>query len=478
VLARLRSERPTSRVWILGIVASVLFAAAFLGSRASARWLALPLAGLAAFALLQQPVLGLLAVVAAALVARFEIGTGTEVPLNPAMLLLPALLGIWVLDMMRRGELRLAPSRVNRPLLLFLLAGLLSLVIGLATWDPAVPRSDNFALVQLAQWAVFAFAGMAFWLTGNLVQDTAWLRRLVFTFLALGGALALLRVMPGTMALARRVATLALDRSPFWMLLAAVAGGQLLFNGRLSRGWQLFLGAALAAVGLYTLYWERATLSHLAGVAAALGTLAWLRWPRLRWPVVLLLVALAVAGGLFSTVYEFAGGKDEWAESGGSRLVLIGRVLEVTMRNPITGLGPAAYRQYAGMEPLPYGRAYWVNPQISSHNNYVDLFSHTGLVGLALLFWFAVEVARLGLRLRAHFRDGFAAGYLNGMLAAAAGALALMVFADWMLPFVYNIGFPGFQAAIPFWLFLGGLVSLEQIAGREGEAARGSGDTQ
>jgi hypothetical protein len=31
---------------------------------------------------------------------------------------------------------------------------------------------------------------------------------------------------------------------------------------------------------------------------------------------------------------------------------------------------------------------------------------------------------------------------------------------------VYNIGFPGFQAAIPVWLFLGGLVALEQMAGR------------
>ena len=40
--------------------------------------------------------------------------------------------------------------------------------------------------------------------------------------------------------------------------------------------------------------------------------------------------------------------------SGGSRLVLIERVFDVTMRNPITGLGPAAYRPYANMKPLRY----------------------------------------------------------------------------------------------------------------------------
>ena len=43
-------------------------------------------------------------------------------------------------------------------------------------------------------------------------------------------------------------------------------------------------------------------------------------------------------------------------------MALIGRVIEVTMRNPITGLGPAAYRSYARMTPLPYQRAYWLEP--------------------------------------------------------------------------------------------------------------------
>jgi hypothetical protein len=94
----------------------------------------------------------------------------------------------------------------------------------------------------------------------------------------------------------------------------------------------------------------------------------------------------------------------------------------------------------------------------------VDLFSQAGLVGLALFLWFAVELARLGLRLRAHFTEGFAAGYVNGMLAAGAGALVLMLFADWILPFVYNIGFGGFQASVLVWLFLGGLVVLDQVA--------------
>jgi O-antigen ligase len=248
------------------------------------------------------------------------------------------------------------------------------------------------------------------------------------------------------------------------MLLAALTGGQLFFNEGLSNRWRLFLLVILVIVSIYAFHLERATASNWMGISVVFGVLTWLRWPRLRWPVVILGAILLVSGLLTSITYNFAGGDAEWEESGGSRLALISRVVEVTMRNPITGLGPAAYRPYVAMKPLQYGRAFWVAPQINSHNNYVDLFSHVGLVGLGLFFWFAVELTRLGFRLRTHFTSGFAAGYVNAMIAAWAGALVLMVFADWILPFVYNIGFSGFQASVLVWLFLGGLVALEQIA--------------
>jgi hypothetical protein len=113
------------------------------------------------------------------------------------------------------------------------------------------------------------------------------------------------------------------------------------------------------------------------------------------------------------------------------------------------------------MEPLLYGRAYWLSPQVNSHNNFVDLFAHGGVLGLLLFFWFAWEFARLGFQLRARHSTGFVAGYVDGMLAAGAGALVLMAFADWILPFVYNVRFIGFQASVLVWLLMGGLVAIE-----------------
>mgnify|MGYP001149348532 CR=1 FL=1 len=458
-------------VWAWVLIAVVLIGAAYLGSHASMRWLILLVAGMGTVVLLQWPILGLMGLVLAALVVPLEFGTGTAVAVNPATLLVPTLLALWLLDMMRRGELRLVPSRTTRPLMLFLGAGLFSLLVGNALWDPSVPRSGDFTVVQLAQWAIFALSAGAFWLTGNLLREKIWLRRLIFFFLAVAGSLAILSVLSGDRdALVRyRVVTTAVIRAPFWLLLAALAGGQLLFNEKLSVGWRLFLLVTLGGVLVYEFVFQQEAASHWVGVVAVMGVLAWLRWSRLRWPVVVLLLVLAGTGVLSSAVYGFAGGDAEWQESGTSRLSLTGRVLEVTMRNPITGLGPAAYRLYARMKPLSSGRALYIHPNVSSHNNYVDLFSHCGLLGLGLFLWFSVELAKLGLRLRTCFTEGFAAGYVNAMLAAGAGALTLMLLADWILPFVYNIGFHGFQASVLVWLFLGGLVALEQVAVRESE---------
>ena len=33
---------------------------------------------------------------------------------------------------------------------------------------------------------------------------------------------------------------------------------------------------------------------------------------------------------------------------------------------------------------------------------------------------------------------------------------------DWVVPFVYNIGLSGMRASVLGWLFLGGIIALEQ----------------
>ncbi len=455
-------SRPTSLL-TAAVALAVLALAFLLGQRASPLWLGLLAAGLGALVLLARPWLGLLVLVAAALILRLELGTGTEVRLNPVTLLIPAVTAVWLVDQLRRGRVRIAPSPVNLPLALFLAANLFSLLVGRATWDPFIPVGGNFLLVQLAQWAIFTFSALAFWLTANLATDEKTLWRLTALFLLLGGGVAILRLVPGLGGLVGRFVTAAFIRAPFWVLLVALAGGQLLWNRQLSLAWRVFLAAALLASLVYAFVQQQEAASNWVGLVGVVGMLIWLRFPRLRWPLLVLLLLLTVIGLLFPAVYDFAGGDDEWEESGGSRLVLIERVVDVTMRNPVTGLGPAGYRPYANATPLRYLRVNWLTPNVSSHNNYVDLFAHGGIVGLALFGWFVFAVVRLGARLRRRYTGGFAAAYVNGVLAAGVGALVIMLLADWILPFVYNIGFPGFQASVLVWLFLGGLVALDHM---------------
>jgi O-antigen ligase len=443
------------------IVIGVLFGAAFLGRRASTGWLLLLFAVAGALVLLRMPQLGLLAVIAAALVVRVQIGTGTEVQLNVATLLIPALFGLWLLESLRRRKLEWAGSSANRPLILFLIAGLASLIIGQALWDPAVPVSGRFWLVQLAQWAIFLFAAMAFWLVANLPEGRTWLPRLTWFFLYLGGGLAILLAIPGMRNFAEPIITLTFIRAPFWVLLTALAAGQLLFNTKLGLARQAYLVAVMAAVIVYGFFIMDNRTSNWLGIVSVIGVLVWLRLRSLRITMFVLMGLVLVVALLSGFLYEFAGGDEKWDESGASRLVLIERVVSVTMRNPITGLGPAAYRPYANVKPLRYQGALWWNPQINSHNNYVDLFAHGGILGLALFFWFAVELGLVGVRVSDRHRTGFDGGYVNGMTAAWVGSLVIMMLADWMLPFVYNIGFPGFQASILVWLFLGGIVAVD-----------------
>ncbi len=457
----------------VAMAGTVIALSAFLARRASQR-LFIPLAGgLGMAVVLQHPPLGLVAMVFVALLVPMQIGTGTEVSLNVAFMMVPALLGVWVLERARQREVWWVPSPVNRPLFLFLAAGLVSLAAGNALWDPAVPRPSNLLVVQFGQWGIFAFSAGAFWLAANWIQEEHWLRRLTFFFLALAGALSVVRVLPGFWALVGRLATTAVDRATFWICLIALAGGQWLFNRRLTGHARWALLIILLAAAYYGLVILRESISTWVPSAVALAALVWLRFPRLR-------RLMLVVGGpglvfFFSSLYEFAGGDPEWILSGGSRLVLIRRVVEEAMRNPILGLGPASYRFYVNIKPLLYRGALWWHPAISSHNNYVDIFAHTGLVGLGLFLWFIVELTRLGWRLHQRHREGFLAGYVNGMLAALVALLVAMMLADWFLPFVYNIGFPGFQASVLAWMFLGGLVAVDNLDRERGRL--GDGET-
>lgn len=463
-MSLLRRARLEHQWWWYALIGAVLLLAAALGFRPSLLWIIVPIGIAALLVLLRQPLLGFFALILAALVAKVSIGTGTEVTLNPAVLMMPVLIVVWIMIRLTQRSISLAPSRVNLPLVLFFLSGLLSLFIGNVTWDPVVPRAANFTLVQLAQLAIFFFSGAAFWLVGNMIKDEIWLRRLTVCYLLVAGTLAIARAIPGGGGLLFESVTYAVNRAPFWLLLTAVATGQLFYNRHLSRQWRVFLIAILVAVVLFAFGDQKERSSNWVSVVIVVGVLIWLRVPRVRLVTAMAIILLVASGALSQFVYEFAGGDDKWSESGGSRLALNQAVIKLALRNPITGLGPAAYRPYGRITSLQYGAAFYYAINLSAHNNYVDLFAHGGLLGLGLFLWFMTELALLHARVRKHYPDGFTGGYVNGMFAAWFSIMVIMALADWFLPFVYNLGFEGFQSSVLIWMLFGGTLALEQMA--------------
>ncbi len=460
-MSRSRLEVVRNSLYPALITAGLLLGVAYLARDGiGPRPLLLAGAGAAALALLARPWLAPFAPALAAMMVRREYGTGTEVALNTATLLAPALAVVWLVRGILGRDLRRSATPADRPWVLFLLAMLLSLVIGRATWDPAVPQPGNLLLVQLGQYAIFVVAAIAYWLPGLTLRDPRDLERLTWAVLYVGGTLGFLRLLPGISQLVAPITTAVFGRPPFWVVMAGLAGGLLLFHPTLSPRRRLFLVAMIALSVYETTFHGRLSISEWAGVWIVLAMLVWLRFPRLRWPAATAIVVLVMVGLLFPVAFEFAGGQARWDESGGSRLVLIGRVVGVALRNPLTGLGPAAYRPYAGMQPLPYLNALWFHPQISSHNNYVDLFAHGGLLALGLFGWLAWRILQFGVALVRTTPAGFARAYANGIVAVWVSLLCIMLLADWVLPFVYNIGFRGFQASIVAWLFVGGLAVL------------------
>lgn len=453
-----------AQFWLrLLVVAGVLLLSAVLAPRASPRYLILLVGAGMVLVFLRWPPLGLATLIVASLVVPFAIGTGSQTSLNATVLLLPLLIGLWVLDMVRRKDLRLLLSRPILPLLALTGVAILAFMAGNLLWFIFAQTASLQA--QAGGLAVFMLSAGAFLLVAHQVHDLRWLERLTWLFLALGALYIAGRLVPGLGRFVLRLFQPGATGSLFWTWLVALAFSQAAFNRRLHPGWRLALGGLVLATFYVGLFQNRSWASGWLPPLVAVVVILWVGAPRLG-----LLATLAGGAVAALNVQKVIG------------LVMIGdqqyslmtrweaaRILgEIVKVNPVLGLGPANYYHYTPLFPI---LGWYV--QFNSHNNYVDIVAQTGLLGLACFLWFAWEVGRLGWRLRARVPAGFAQAYVYGALGGLAGTLVAGMLADWVLPFVYNIGLIGFRASVLGWVFLGGLVSLEQMAKGKGQIAEG-----
>jgi O-antigen ligase len=299
--------------------------------------------------------------------------------------------------------------------------------------------------------AIFILSSGILILAAHRFREEKWLHIFTWVFIFLGAGYILGRAIrfpyidiwynPGFAA-----------GSMFWTWLVAMALSQAVFNPTLKTSVRVLLYLLVVLtfyVALNQAYdWKSGWLPPLLSVSIILG---W-RFKRLFIliiPIALVTTSVLTTSLILTDQYSWGTRVDAW---------LI--VLEISKLNPFLGLGFSNYYWYTPLYPI---RGWSVN--FNSHSQYIDLIAQTGIIGLACFLWIFIEAIRLNWRLMNKLPGGFPQSYSVGTFAGIAGTLLAAFLVDWVLPFVYNIGFSGFRASILPWIFLGGLISLDQLYG-------------
>jgi hypothetical protein len=396
---------------------------------------------------------GLFTLLTVALLIPFGLGTSTQTDLNIVILLLPVLIGLWFLDMLViQRSITLRPMGVVLPLLLLCLVALLAFLMGQLPWFDALPKAPFRA--QLGGLVLFWLSAGAFLLVAHQIRDIRWLKWLTWIFIALGGLYILGRLIPVYGSAITNLFPHGATGSLFWIWLVALFLSQAIFNKKLDHRLRVLLVLLVIGAFYVSLFQTRAWASGWLPPAVAVLTILILWKPRLG------IVTTLICVGFFLLNYQnFIASVLSLEEySYITRLAAGEIVIDLIKVNPILGLGPANYYFYTPLYPL---MGYFV--KFNSHNQYLDIIAQTGLLGFACFSWFILAIGKLGLSLRKTATEGFARAYVIGALGGLAGTLAAGMLADWIIPFVYNIGFTGFRASVLGWIFLGGMVALGQI---------------
>ncbi len=441
------------------IVAAVLFLSATLGASTDAVPLTLALmlvAGVGAVSLfVWSPAVGLIAIIIAGLLVPLSFATGSGTPIGINLVLLAVLVVIWILKSIAISRERLLPvSRTVLPLIAFCVVALLSFGIGQLPWFAFADGAPLRA--QLGGLATFLASAAAFLLAATQIRTIKWLQRITWVFVGIGALVVLARLW-GIEAIGRLTSG-GSTGSLFWTWLVAMSFAQAVANRKLKKVLRISLLALVASVFYLNMLGHTRWSSGWIPPLVAAVVVLWLALPKAGLLASLAGVVgfVALPGRINSFVMV---GDNPYSLS--TRLEAWRIVGEIVRVNPLLGLGPANYYWYAPLFPI---LGYSV--RISSHNNCVDIVAQNGYSALLCLLWFVVAVARVALDLLSKLPAGFARVYVVGALAGLVGTLVAGMLGDWFIPFVYNVTLEGMRSSLLGWLFLGGVVALEQISKR------------
>jgi O-antigen ligase len=400
---------------------------------------------------------GIIAIALSAILLNFfTLPTGTESRIVISLVVTLALTSIWLLQLVvTKDREQIRPSPINLPIILFILVNIVSYLWGNALRDPLVEVWSSFPFVQIGALAVNILLPLLALMVANKIRDTKWLKILTWLIIGIGS----LVVVSYFFQLPTLAAVSNGARGLFATWVGAMAFALILFHKNLSVRVKIFLFVLVAAWAYYHFVMHTFWLSGWIPLFGALGLLSFFHSKRL--------FLIAIILGLLIFAFRF-----EWfyqniyianiEEGGAERLDLWRTNVNLVLRHPLFGTGPAGYAvYYMTYNPLDAR---------STHNNIFDILAQTGFVGFAVFSWMAAAFILVGNRLRAALRGkgNFEEAYTNAVLAGFMAALLSMMLGDWVLPFAYNQTITGFDNAAFTWIFIGGMAALYHLKRTEG----------
>ncbi|HWQ12428.1 MAG TPA: O-antigen ligase family protein [Roseiflexaceae bacterium] len=381
-----------------------------------------------------------------ALAVPIELPTGTfsKIPISLALAL--ALCAVWLVAMALRRRFQLAPSPLNRPLVLFCVACCVSLVWGNVWWDPPVAGDTylGFTLVQVASLVTLLASMGAALLIGNFVQTEGRLKFIAGAFLACG------TLMTATQLL--KIPQPILNDRGLWGLWTVVPAACLLIaQPQLRWRWRalllLLIVAHLYQAMVVNLLWKSGWIPVIVGLFVAVLLRSW------RWFLVLLAVGALFAYTQRDIINDMVNSEVE--EGADERIGMWEINLRVVGDHWLFGSGPAGYALYY--------MHYYPEDARSTHNNYLDIIAQFGVVGSAIWIWLAAASTIEGVRLYRRAPPGFLRTLALAVTSGWVGAQVSMLLGDWMLPFAYNQTITGYKYTVYSWIFLGMLISIRTL---------------
>jgi hypothetical protein len=435
----------------IAVVLAVLGLSYYLGQRPR---YALPIYGavvaaIGALFLMRYIQIGVVGLVVAALVVPIDLSTGTDSRVNAPMLVILGLSGLWLLDMIvKQGQVQFMRSRSLLSLVAMIIVAIVAFIGGQLPWFREAQSASTAA--QAGGLFLFIASALVYAWVGHHLRDIKWLQLAVWAFIILGTLYTAGRMFPQLGQLQGFFPWAVGAGSLFWVWLGAMTFSQLVINRKLHWGWRILLALSLG-ITLYVAFiqsydWKSGWVPTFIAIGVTLGL--WM--PRFIIAGVLIgLTPILNFGGsaLESDLYSWETRVDAW-------LIMV----EIIKVNPLFGLGPSNYYFYT---PLFSIRGYYVS--FNSHNQYFDVVAQIGLLGLLCLVWFFWEIGKISWSLLKRAPEGFAQAFVFGAIGGLVGTIVAGMLGDWIIPFVYNVGFDGFRASIFAWLFLGALLAMDQM---------------